>query len=85
MVKILDQHGNPIKKQELVKEVAAPSIAGVRNVWHGAVGGGLTPSRLASMLRSAQEGDVLEYLTLAEEMEEKEFHYRSVLSTGRSR
>ncbi|NDV27726.1 DUF935 domain-containing protein [Desulfovibrio sp. JC010] len=81
MVTILDQYGQPIKKEELTKEIAAPSLTGVRNVWQGAVTGGLTPARLASIIRSAQEGDILDYLTLAEEMEERDLHYRSVLST----
>ncbi|OEU65810.1 MAG: hypothetical protein BA863_08965 [Desulfovibrio sp. S3730MH75] len=81
MVTLYDASGRPIEKKELKKTVAAPSLTGVRNVWQDSVTGGLTPAKLASIIRSAQDGDILEYLTLAEEMEEKELHYRSVLST----
>ncbi len=72
----------PIRKKELTKEIAAPSLTGVRNVWNGeSVASGLTPDRLASVLRNAIEGDHREYLVLAEEMEEREPHYASVLGT----
>lgn len=80
-VHLLGPNGKPIKPKELEGEVATPSLTGVRNVWHEAVSVGLTPRKLATMLRAAQEGDITEYLTLAEEMEEREAHYRAVLST----
>jgi len=73
--------GRPVKTQELTREVAAPSLTGIRNVWHESVSTGLTPRKLAGMLRLAREGDITGYLTLAEEMEEREAHYRAVLST----
>lgn len=40
----------------------------------------LTPERLATLIRAADEGDLDAYLTLAEEMEEREPQYRSTLS-----
>lgn len=43
----------------------------------------LTPKRLAHLLRGVNEGDADRYLTLAEEMEENDLHYRSVLFTRR--
>lgn len=80
--KIVDASGNPIRVAELTREIAAPSLSGVRNLWNaGTVASGLSPERLATVLRNAAEGDHHEYLTLAEEMEEREPHYMSVLGT----
>ena len=80
--RILDQFGNPIKKKALVKEFAAPSITGVRQAWQvDSVASALTPVRLAQVLQSANEGNDYDAMTLAEEMEEKEPHYGSVLGT----
>lgn len=78
---LYDAKGNKIEIKKLTEEVATSSLTGVRTVWHEAVSAGLTPRKLATMLKAAQEGDAIEYLTLAEEMEEREMHYRSVLST----
>jgi phage gp29-like protein len=77
---ILDHRGNPIKTSVLTKELAAPSMSGVRTIWDESVAGGLTPQKLARVLLAAAEGDPFEYLTLAEEMEEKDLHYRCELS-----
>jgi phage gp29-like protein len=81
---IIDTNGNPIKTKtkELTQELARPSLMGVRNAWgHGTVSNGLTPERLAQILRAADSGDHHAYLTLAEEMEERDAHYGSVLRT----
>ncbi|PLP96019.1 DUF935 domain-containing protein [Pseudomonas sp. FFUP_PS_473] len=78
---IVDRYGNPIEYDQLTEDVAAPRMAGVRQVWHPSVAGGLTPGRLAALLQAAAEGDARDYLTLAEEMEEKDLHYASVLGT----
>ena len=65
----------------LTTEVAAPSAA-IRSEWgHGSVASGLTPQRLAGILSAAADGDTHSYLTLAEEMEERDPHYSSVLRT----
>ncbi len=42
---------------------------------------GLTPAKLSSVLKNVLAGDLEEYFILAEEMEERDLHYRSVLST----
>ena len=78
---IVDQFGRPIEYDQLTQEVAAPRLTGVRQVWHQSVASGLTPGRLASLLQAAAEGDARDYLTLAEEMEERDLHYASVLGT----
>ncbi|MCR6661837.1 MAG: DUF935 domain-containing protein [Luteimonas sp.] len=81
--RIVDQRGNPIQYEVLEREISAGGLTGIRQVWHPSVTGNLTPPRLASILRAAAEGDARDYLTLAEEMEEKDLHYASVLSTRR--
>ncbi|MDP2548495.1 DUF935 domain-containing protein [Oceanobacter sp. 4_MG-2023] len=79
---ILDHNGQPFKKTELSKSVAAPSITGIRNIWNfGTQAEWLSPERLAQILRDAAEGDADAYLTLAEEIEERDPHYASVLGT----
>lgn len=74
-VTLYDAYGRPVRTQELTREIAAPTLTGIRNIWNEAVAAGLTPGRLASLLRSAAEGDHDAYLTLAEEMEERDLHY----------
>ncbi|WP_328184639.1 DUF935 domain-containing protein [Marinobacter sp. OP 3.4] len=78
---IVDTSGRPIRKADLKKELAAPSLTGVRQVWHNGIASNLTPDRLGSILRAAENNDGHDYLTLAEEMEEREPHYASVLGT----
>lgn len=77
---LVDRFGRPIKTTQLTKEIAAPTLAGVRTIWDNSVASGLTPQRLAGLLMSAAQGDHDDYLTLAEEMEERDLHYGSELS-----
>lgn len=79
--RILGPDGQPIDLDVLGEEISAPSVSGIRQVWHASVAGGLTPARLAQLLQAAAEGDAHDYLTLAEEMEERDLHYASVLGT----
>lgn len=71
----------PVDVQQLSEEISAGGITGIRQPWHASVADNLAPQRLASILRAAAEGDARDYLTLAEEMEERDGHYASVLST----
>ncbi len=77
---LVDQYGRPIKISELTREHAAPTLAGVRTIWDSSVASGLTPVRLANLLRDAAAGDTDAYLTLAEEIEERDLHYAAELS-----
>ena len=81
MKTLYDAYGNPIDKSRLYEEQAAPTVTGVRQILSGHPAQNLTPRRLTSLLLAAEQGDALAYLELAEEMEEKDLHYRSVLST----
>lgn len=79
MAQIIDQWGNPVSTAMLKKEQAAPTMSGVRrpNTEHQA--SGLTPGRLARLLKTSINGDPEAYLALAEDMEERDLHYAGVL------
>ncbi|RPE81837.1 DUF935 domain-containing protein [Vulcaniibacterium tengchongense] len=79
--RILGPDGEPIRYEVLEEEISAGGVTGIRQVWHSGVTGGLTPPRLAQILEAAANGDAYEYLCLAEEMEERDLHYASVLGT----
>ncbi len=81
MKQILDQFGHPVNTERLKETEATPTITGVRSIVSNEVSSNLTPVKLANILRRANEGDIQAYLELAEEMEEKEPQYLSVLGT----
>lgn len=69
-------------KKVLEQEIAAASMTGVRRAWNDdSIAKGLNPVKLANVLTDANQGDIYDYLTLAEEMEEREPHYGSVIRT----
>jgi len=78
---LVDHLGRPLKAATLTREVAGPTVSGVRSVMGAHPEEGLTPARLAGLLRQAEQGDPVAYLELAEAMEEKDLHYRAVLGT----
>lgn len=79
--RIVGPDGQPIQYEVLEREISAGGLTGIRQPWHTGVADNLGPDRLANILRAAGEGDNHDYLTLAEEMEERDGHYASVLST----
>ena len=80
MAQLLDQYGRPISSAQLKTEQAAPEFGSVRQPVSRPQASGLTPGRLARMLRGATDGDPEAYLELAEDMEERDLHYAGVLS-----
>lgn len=82
--KILDQFGRPIDRTLLAQERAVPSVTGIQHPFEETVATGLQPGRLARTLREAGTGDMFNFLTLAEEIEEREPHYRYVLETRKN-
>lgn len=70
----------PIQTKDLQQEIAKPTLQGVRSLQYEGLSAQMSPSKLAATIRSVCDGDAIEYLTLAEEMEERDPHYRSVLS-----
>lgn len=81
MAQILDQWGNPVSSQALVKPAMGATVTGVRDTFDDFMASRLTPARMARILRDAAMGEMYDFLTLAEEMEEIETQYGSVLST----
>ncbi|WP_151720209.1 DUF935 domain-containing protein [Gemmobacter serpentinus] len=78
---LLDAYGRPIRPQQLTRPQAEPGMTGIRQIWNGSTASGLTPQRMAAILRACDQGDMHEFLTLAEEMEERDAHYQSVMGT----
>ncbi|MBX3447522.1 MAG: DUF935 domain-containing protein [Parvibaculaceae bacterium] len=81
MAQLLDHLGRPVSTAMLKQEQAPPQTTGVRQVVSGHPAQGLTPRRLAGILRDAENGDATRYFELAEEMEEKDLHYLAVLNS----
>ncbi|SIP95933.1 DUF935 domain-containing protein [Bosea sp. TND4EK4] len=82
--KILGPDGVPIDYEDLFgPPKAGPTLTGVRSPISGHPADGLTPSRLASIHRAAATGNALAWLELAEDIEERDPHYMSVLGTRR--
>ncbi|GAB6037640.1 DUF935 domain-containing protein [Fundidesulfovibrio butyratiphilus] len=81
---LYDARGNLVDTGALKEDVAAPDRFDFRPVVSGHPAQGLNPQRLASILRQAEYGEPLSYFELAEEMEEKDLHYRSVLATRKN-
>ena len=88
---LIDQWGQPLRREVLTREIAAPggsgsagnasAIGGVRSPIGGYPADGLTPPGLADLLRSADQGEPLGYFELAEQIEERDLHYAGVLAT----
>ncbi|TXI00288.1 MAG: DUF935 domain-containing protein [Rhizobium sp.] len=79
MAQILDQYGRPIQKATMTQQQGGPTIVGVRRPEGNHQAPGLTPPKLARILREAIDGDPERYLELAEDMEERNEHYAGVL------
>jgi len=81
MAQLVDMYGYPIQKSQLREEQATPTMSGVRSILNGHITTGLNPYKLSNILREADDGEIEAYLGMAEEIEEKEGHYHSVLGT----
>ena len=81
MPTLKDHRGEAVSTADLKREHARATVAGVRTPHRDSVASRITPGRLARILRDADEGDTESFLILADEMEERELHYRSVLNT----
>ncbi len=68
-------------QQDLTRPIATPSLTGIRQAYRNTISRGLTLQQLTAWLDAADMGDADAYLSLAEEMEERNLHYYSVLST----
>ncbi|SEH72965.1 Mu-like prophage protein gp29 [Rheinheimera pacifica] len=84
MSAILDANGKPFKIEPgvMAEDIARAYTTGVRNPRPASVASTLTPQRLAGILRSVIDGNDPEaYMTLAEEIEERDLHYSAQLRT----
>ncbi len=72
-----------VNARTLTEEQATATVAGVRSPWANTVASGLKPDRVGRILRQSAEqgGDTRDYLTLLEEIEERDAHYRAQLMT----
>lgn len=68
-------------REIMAREIAGPAMASQRSILSGNPAAGLDPVRLASILRGAEDGNMIDYLELAEQIEERDLHYLSVLGT----
>ena len=75
---ILDQYGRPFPTRPDTREIA---VLSVRDRWSTYPSQGLTPERLATIFKEADQGDVYRQVELFEEMEEKDPHLFSILQT----
>ncbi|HKV56359.1 MAG TPA: DUF935 domain-containing protein [Candidatus Binataceae bacterium] len=79
---LLDAYGRPIVLEALTEEQAAPTLAGIRNIYSVIDDSiGLTPEKISGILRTAEFGDPWLFLELAERIEEKDLLYQGVLHT----
>jgi phage gp29-like protein len=68
-------------RQLMTREIAAPAMSSQRSIISGNPAAGLDPVRLAQILRGADDGNMIDYLELAEQIEERDLHYAAVLGT----
>lgn len=73
--------GEPIRRETLTSEIAAPSLMGMRSPFTAHPVVGLNPRSLAALLREADMGEPMRYFELAEVIEERDLHYVGVLGT----
>jgi phage gp29-like protein len=74
-------NGEPMRTDILDQEISAPTTGSVRTIMSGHPAQGMDPYKLGKILLAAEQGDAIAYFELAEEMEEKDLHYLSVLGT----
>jgi phage gp29-like protein len=82
-VALLDHRGRPVDLKSLSRESARPGRAGPRPWKYASVASALTPEKLAGILKKADEGDTVDLLTLAEELERRDSHAGAQLRTRR--
>lgn len=74
-----------VNKASLTREEIVPSVTSVlQPVFTDTIAYNLTPNRLYMIVQGLKTGDLRDYLTMAEELEEKDLHYRSVIGTRKS-
>ncbi len=67
--------------RDLKKPIATPTQTGLRQVWQWRPLASMTPAMVADVLRRAAMGDAHDFLLAADDIREKDLHYRAVLQT----
>ncbi|MBM4394371.1 MAG: DUF935 domain-containing protein [Deltaproteobacteria bacterium] len=83
MAVVLDQFGRPVETPRRPDERQI-AVASVADRWTSYPSRGLTPERLAAILREADDGDVCRQSELFQEFEEKDAHLAAVLQTRKN-
>lgn len=78
---LVDPYGRPVSSKSLKTEQAGSAVQAIHRSSAMHPASGLTPPRLARILRDSIDGDPEPYLALAEDMEERNEHYAGVLGT----
>ncbi len=78
---LMNKINSKFQKNGLLNEVAAADQFNGRQLFAEHPSVGLSPQKLANILKEAESGDPATYLALAEDMEEKDPHYNAVLGT----
>lgn len=81
---ILDHNGNPITAAAKRPETREIAVATVRDKYSSYPSHGLTPERLAHVLKEADQGDIYRQAELFEEIEEKDPHLFSLIQTRKN-
>lgn len=73
----------PAKKKDKAASGARGRVVADLAMWNQAsrIGGGLTPTRIANIIRAADTGDIRELMDLANECRQRDSHLHAVLST----
>jgi phage gp29-like protein len=84
---LYDAQGREIVPERALRSPGSgrAELAGVKETWCDSIATGLTPQRLAAVLRANDEGDNRDLQTLAIEMPERDLHYFSQLQTRRNK
>lgn len=69
------------RANDLTTEIARPSQTGLRQVWQWRPLASMTPAMIADVLRRASMGDAHDFLLAADDIREKDLHYRAVMQT----
>ncbi|MGN6777582.1 DUF935 domain-containing protein [Rhizobium sp.] len=78
---VIDWLGRVVTGKDLTEEQGGPTVGGVRQPFSGHPADGMTPLRLSSILRAADQGDPEAFFELAEDIEERDPHYLAQLAT----
>jgi phage gp29-like protein len=81
--RVIGVFNTPSSAAAMRKQVSYVDAAQARPPFQGHLAFGMTPQRLGAILRAADEGNTMDWFTLAEEIEENYPHYASVLSKRR--